>query len=110
MLNVENRVKQLRLNHVYKIFNGCCPSYLSEHFTRVSSLHNYNTRGSSENFIIPNVSGAVSKTFYFNAIKDWNSLNSDIKKRNNFNSFKNGVKCYLKSQMQLVDEDIYSYY
>jgi len=28
ILNVENRVKQLRLNHVYKIFSDAFPSYL----------------------------------------------------------------------------------
>ena len=27
MLSVENRIKQMRLNHVYKIFNHTCPSF-----------------------------------------------------------------------------------
>ena len=79
-LNVENRVKQLRLNHVVKIFNGTCPSYLSEHFRKVSDFHMYNTRGRSENFVVPHVSGHASTTFFFNGIKDWNSLPSDIKR------------------------------
>jgi hypothetical protein len=29
-LNLENRVKQLRLNHAHKIFNNACPSYLKK--------------------------------------------------------------------------------
>ena len=68
-LNVENRVKQLRLNHVFNIFNGTCLSYLSEHFRKVSDFHMYSTRGSSENFVIPRVSGYASTTFFFNGIK-----------------------------------------
>ena len=32
LLNVETRVKQLRLNHVHKIFYNLCPSYLQENF------------------------------------------------------------------------------
>ena len=30
LLNVETRVKQLRLNHVHKIFYKLCPSYFQE--------------------------------------------------------------------------------
>ena len=40
-LNVENKVKQLRLNHVFKVFNSTCPSYLSEHFRKVSDFDRY---------------------------------------------------------------------
>ena len=45
-LNVENRDKQFRLHHAFKIFNGTCPSYLSEHFRKVSDFHMYSTRKS----------------------------------------------------------------
>jgi hypothetical protein len=30
LLNVENRYKQLSLNHVFKIVNNQCPSYMKE--------------------------------------------------------------------------------
>ena len=33
-LNVENRVKQLRLNPAHKIFNNTCPSYLKNYFIK----------------------------------------------------------------------------
>ena len=41
LLNVENRVKQLRLNHVHKIFYDLCPTYLKENcvpFKRCASI------------------------------------------------------------------------
>ena len=43
MLNVEFRVKQLRLRHVDKIFNGTGLSYLSEHFIKASDVHRHFT-------------------------------------------------------------------
>ena len=51
ILNVENRVKQLRLNHDHNIFNNAsCPSYLknnsikiNEHLHTRSSRFNYGT-------------------------------------------------------------------
>ena len=68
MLNVDFRVKQLRLSHVYKIFNGTGPSYLSEHFNKVSYVHHHFTRGSTENCEVPSVSGVAVTTFYYSGI------------------------------------------
>ena len=78
-LKCDNRVKQLRLSHVFKIFNGTSPSYLLDHFQKVSESHRYNTGGSSENFVVPRVSSQASTSFFFNDIQDWNGLPSDIK-------------------------------
>ncbi len=44
MLDVKSRVKQLRLNHAYKIYNNSSPQYLVENFTQVSEIHAYGTR------------------------------------------------------------------
>ena len=62
-MNVDFRVKQLRLSHVHKIFNETGPSYLSEQFIKVSDVHHHFTRGSIENFIVPSVNGVAAKTF-----------------------------------------------
>ncbi len=40
-LNVQNRVKQLRLNHVHKIVNKKCPSYMNNNFRLVSDIHSH---------------------------------------------------------------------
>ena len=95
---------------VFKIFNGPCPSYLSEHLRKVSDFHIYNTLGSSENFAVPHVSGHASTTFFFNGIKEWKSLPSDIKRVETFNRFKTSVKRFLNSQMQLMEADIFCYH
>ena len=110
MLNVDFRVKQLRLGHAHKIFNDRCPSYLSENFVKTSDIHRHNTRGSSENFVVPSVSGVAATTFYYSAIKDWNSLPSEVKIRSNYNSFKGAAKAYLRTQLQLSEADNFIYY
>ena len=89
MLNVDFRVKQLRPSHVHKIFSGIGPSYLSEHFTKASDVHHHFTRGSTEHFVVPSVSGVAATTFYYGGIKDWNTLSSDVKQKCTFNGFKN---------------------
>ena len=36
MLKVEDRAKQLRLNHVYNVYHELAPQYLNQHFLRVA--------------------------------------------------------------------------
>ena len=50
ILKVEERAKQLRLNHVYNIFHELALQYLNQIFLRVSECHSYSTRGSAYNF------------------------------------------------------------
>ena len=76
LLNVKDRVTQLKLNHVYKITRNITPNYLSDNVIRVSDVHNYSTRHSEYNFIIP---ASPSNTFFVTAIKNWNALSSNIK-------------------------------
>ena len=110
MLNVDFRAKQLRLDHAHKIFSDRCPSYLSENCVDTLDIHRHNTRGSSENFVIPSVSGVAATTFYYSAIKDWNSLYSGVKIRSNYNSYKGAAKSYLRTHLQLSEADNFIYY
>ena len=98
MLNVDFRVKQLRLSHVHKIINGIAPSYLSEKIIKVSYVHRHFTGGSMENFKVPSVNGVAATTFYYcnSGIKDWNSLPSDVKQNCTFNGFKSATRQYLR--------------
>lgn len=96
-LNIENRVKQLRLGHAHKIYNNKCPTYLKDNFIKVSENHEYNTRSSQFNFVVPKIKGVDSSTFFFNAIKDWNSLPNNIKSIKDHNAFKTVIKQHLKN-------------
>ena len=97
-LNISNRVKQLRLNHVFNIFHEKCPDYLNNNFSRTCSSRS--TRSSKFNFFLPRVEKMESETFYFNGIRDWNSLPDEIKCINNKISFKSAVKKHLLADMK----------
>ena len=97
LLNVDNRNKQLRLNHVFKIVNNKCPLYMNENFTYVKDVHSYSTRANMYNFSVPKCYGKENMTFFYCAIKDWNDLPNHIKNINNLNKFKASVKLHLLS-------------
>ena len=79
MLNVEHRVKQMRLNHVYRIYNNCCPEYMRDNFIQVSEVHSYSTRHSLHNFKVPSVNNISKSTFYYNAVQDYKTGISYLK-------------------------------
>jgi len=77
-LNVSDRIKQINLGHVYKIWNKTCPCYLTENFTRLDKdSKRCETRSKAYNFQVPRLS---TNTFAYSAIKDWNCLFNKIKK------------------------------
>ena len=83
LLSVKDRVIQMKMNHVFKIFQGTAPDYRNTHSTRIISVHNYSTRGSPYNFIVPRIKGRASHTFFYTAIHHWNLLPNSIKEINN---------------------------
>ncbi len=78
-LNIYDRVRQLRLNHVHKVFYSKGPSYLSQFFTKANATHSHSTRSSSYNFHVPRVTSITSNSFYYQGTLDWNSLPSNIR-------------------------------
>ena len=89
LLNVETRVKQLRLNHVHK---NLSPQYLKENFVPLNDVHQYNTRGSRYNVLVPHCRSVDSSTFYYAGIMDWNSLPEWLKELEKPNRFKIALK------------------
>jgi hypothetical protein len=101
LLNVENRNKQLRLNHVFEIVQDKCPSYMKENFVFVKETHSYSTRANTYNFRVPKCHGKENITFYYSAIKDWNALPDSIKKIENKFRFKMAVKNHLLDKAKI---------
>ena len=98
LLNVSDRVCQLRLNNVFKINCGQAPHYLTANFNKLSDTHRYNTRGRRLDFHVPSVKGLGSKSFYYQGICDWNVLPDNIKCQENLQSFKKHVKLFLANR------------
>ena len=90
LLNISDRVQFIRLSHVFKILNMASPLYLKGNFNRI--FHAVNTRASAHNLFVPQLQGIASKTFFYNGIKDWNRLSSDIKSTSSLLPFKTKVR------------------
>ena len=97
LLNLEDRAKQLRLNHMFNVYNNVCPLYMKKFFTRLSDMYTYNTRGNRHNYHVPIVNTVTKTTFFYNGIIDWNSLPVQLKVLENRSNFKKTVKNYLKT-------------
>ena len=95
----------MKMNHVYKICHGIAPDYLSAHFTCITSIHSYSTRGSPYNFIVPRIKGQASHTFFHTTIRHWNFLPNSIKETNYLSHFKTAVKKYLSEQARLAEQN-----
>jgi hypothetical protein len=97
MLKVDDRVKQLKLNHVFNIYNNTAPHYMNFNFNKLSHTHRYNTRGSSTNFLVPVIKGQTCNTFFYTGIKEWNLLPTHIKSCKSHLQFKKAVKRHFLS-------------
>ena len=95
-LNTSDRAKQLMLNHMYNIYHMTAPSYLSQDFTTVHSLHRYSTRSADYNFVVPIARGVSWFNFSTQGVKCWNSLPSNIKNLNVKTNYKTKVKAFLQ--------------
>ena len=105
-LNVSDRVKQLKMNHVFKIRNQTSPSYMLSHFNRLNVNSNrMTTRASATDFFVPRVSGQGANTFFFTAIKEWNSLSTELKNINCENRFKEKLKQELREVAKKREDD-----
>ena len=92
-LNVSDRVKQLKLGHVFKIKNKTSPYYLSTNFQRLNEIENSPvTRGTANNFLRPRI---YTDSFAYSAICEWNELPSKIKDIKGEKNFKDSLKKYL---------------
>ena len=72
MLPVQDRVRQLKLTHVFKIFHNQCPEYMKENFLRIRDTPlRLCTRSLTNNFFLPRVTKQAIHSFFFSGIKDW---------------------------------------
>ena len=96
-LSVPDRVNYFKLLHVFRVFSGSAPLYLTENFTRLKDVHGYYTRGSDTDFHVPCIasSNIVHRSFFYTAIKEWNALPSELKLAGNEKKFKMKLKRFL---------------
>ena len=80
---------------MFKIINGLTPSYLSDMFTRTSSLSDYGLRSSRMNFKLPkNRTNYFKNGFAFTGAKVWNNLPNALKEEKSLDTFKSKLKSF----------------
>ena len=110
MLNVERRVKQMRLNHVFNIVHDTAPIYLRKNFTTISHHYSNTSSANCHNFILPSIKQCQDKTFYYNANKDWNDLPLNIKQIKSKTSFILAVMNHLMEDLKRCEESSFVYF
>ena len=107
-LQVPDRVKQLKLGHVFRIKEKTCPHYLTTNFQQLSENENrITTRAKANNFYKPRM---CTNTFAYSAIADWNSLPNNVKTIKNENKFKESLKKTILKDARKSKENPYIYY
>ena len=102
MNNTGNRVRQLMVSHMYEVYNGTAPCYLTEMFTKVQDQHQYVTRNSQYNFVIPRVNGMSMGSFAYQVC-----LPNEIKASPNKHRFKAAVKKYFSNVSPAAEQHVY---
>ena len=106
--SVSDRIKQLKLGHVFKIWNKTCPSYLTENFSRLNeNTDRSETRSYAYNFQVPRLS---TTTFAYTAIKEWNCLSNKIKDIKGEQSFKENVKKFIRETAKELESSQFIYF
>ena len=111
-LSVPNRVKQLKLGHVFKIRNGTSPYYMTAHFQKLNEIDNrIVTRATAYNFYTPRACNQGTNTFFYTSIKDWNNeLPNKVKMIDNEKAFKVKLKQAILDNAKKIDDDPFIYY
>ena len=95
-LKVSERVKQLKLGHIFRIRNKTCPSYMNTNFKLLNENTNRSsTRSYQFNFFLPSTGSQGTKTVFYTGINDWNSLPNSIKEIKSEDLIKEKVKAHL---------------
>ena len=98
-LKVKDRVSQIELCMVHRIEYGTVPRYLRNYLSRVGEVHDYETRGSSTDFVPPNTNINIGQeTFLWSATSRWNSLPGKLKKNRSLRVLKKELKEWLRGQ------------
>ena len=110
-LSVPDRVKQLKLGHVFKIRNGTSPYYMTAHFQKLNEIDNrIVTRATAYNFYTPRACNQGTNTFFYTSIKDWNELPNNVKMIDNEKAFKVKLKQALLDNAKKIEDDPFIYY
>lgn len=107
---VNLRVKQIKLNNMFRVVHGNAPSYMGRGVVMVHQQHSFFTRSSIQSIVLPHVNSAGTKSFKYSAGKAWNALPVALRECTNFSNFKRGVKKHLQDEMEMNYRSVFLNY
>ena len=91
--NLEKRRMQQLSIFMYKVKNRLVPDYLCDLFTNVSDIHNYDTRQSGADLILPKPkTNSMKNAFSYRGAEAWNTLSLSQKSSKSLANFKANLK------------------
>lgn len=100
-MSINQRYKYNTLIYVFKIKNGLAPQYLANKLEYNGNFHNRNTRNRQE-LRLPNLKTELArKSIFYNGIKMFNELPSEIRRQTELYSFKRMVKAYVLENVDI---------
>ena len=110
MFPVHKRVEQLKMNHMFNIIHGISPAYLKEDISLQDNASHQTRSVTSLSCQTPRVNSFGLKSFFYTAIKSWNSLPFNLRSINMKQSFKNILKTSIWNQLRSENQELYIYY
>ena len=109
-LNVETRMVQLKLQHVYRISKNLAPDYLNDLLSEYRNTHMRVTRNCSQ-YRMPSFKTKMGlSSFTYLGIKHWNLLPTHLRLSATYSLFKAGLKKFLKSQQEETETREFVFY
>lgn len=100
-MSINQRLHYNVLVYVFKIKNKLTPEYLCKKLEYNRDFHNRNTRNREE-LRLPNIKTEFArKTIFYNGIKMFNQLPSEIRKQTQLNMFKKMVKNFVMENIDI---------
>ena len=88
IIPVCQRVKQMKLNNMYRIVHGNAPHYLKRGISMVNDQHSFIIRHNILSVVLPHVKSSEKKIFRFSAGKIWSELPVTLRSAEDLLSFK----------------------
>ena len=93
------RVKQIKLNNMYRLVHGNAHHYLKRDIFMVNDQHFFFPRNSILSVVLPHVKSSGKKTFRFSAGNIWNVLPVSPRSAEELLSLKKGVNKHLREEL-----------
>ena len=108
MFPVHKRVEQLKMNHMFNIIHGISPAYLKEDISLQDNASHQTRSVTSLSCQTPRVNSFGLKSFFYTAIKSWNSLPFSLRSIKMKQPFKNILKTSIWNQLRSENQELYN--